>query len=53
MLGMNEGFPDPDRKDDVVPALEFKLMALMLSQLEVFLTKVFNFLLIKLLILLI
>ena len=42
MLSVYEGFPNPDRKDDVVPALQLKLVALVLIRLKTFLTELFN-----------
>ena len=38
---MNEGLPDPDWKDDVVPAFEMKLMTFILSLLLIILTEFF------------
>ena len=43
---MNESLPDPDGKDDVVPALELKLVTFVLRPLEVLLAKILGFLLV-------
>lgn len=47
VLGVYESLPDPYRKDNVMPAFELKLMALVLVSLEIFLTKLLHGVFIK------